>query len=263
MKNNKYFEKFLKVVPVSLAIWRAIEAYQLSKLNVEFKRPILDIGCGFGEFAGVYFERQVEVGIDIDDKDILRARQIKKYKKLVLADARKLPFKNNYFKTVISNSVLEHIPDVGNVFSEIFRVLKPGGYLIYTVPLDKLYDNLFYTSFFEMFGLSFLAKQYFNLFNKVFKHVNMFPKEKWLKLTENAGFEIVIEREIISPKATKMFDLTILPALPSQISRWLLGHRFVISIPGKIWLSNKLFGSLITENCLSGSNFLVVARKGR
>ena len=61
MRSSFYFRKFLKVAPLSLAIWRSIEAYQLAKNSINYKRPILDIGCGFGEFAGVFFNKTVDV----------------------------------------------------------------------------------------------------------------------------------------------------------------------------------------------------------
>lgn len=261
MKDNYYFNRFLKVAPLSLAVWRGIEAYQMSRLKIDYKKPILDIGCGFGEFAGIFFASKVEVGVDIEKNEILRARQVKKYHKLVLADARKLPFKAKTFNTIISNSVLEHIPKVEEVINECYRVLNKGGYFIYTVPTNKLYNNLFYTTLLENLGLKPLAHIYFRLINKVFKHVNITRKEEWLSKTKKAGFKVVYTKEMISRQATRIFDLTILPALPSQITRWLFGKRFVVNIPGRIWLCNKLFGHYITEEVKSGSNLIVVAQK--
>jgi SAM-dependent methyltransferase len=43
------------------------------------------------------------------------------------ADAERLPFDDGSFDVVISNGVIDLIPDKGAVFSEIFRVLVPGG----------------------------------------------------------------------------------------------------------------------------------------
>lgn len=261
MKSSFYFRKFLTVAPLSLAIWRGIEAYQLSKHAVKYKKPILDIGCGFGEFAGVFFDKTIEVGIDVDDKDLLRARQVKKFKKLILADARKLPFPNNSFNTIFSNSVLEHIPDVNKVIKESYRILKPGGFFIYTVPINNFYNNLYFTSLFKSLGMPFLSLYYYRFINKIFKHINIWPKEKWIKMSQKTGFKIFLAKEIISKKSTIAFDLTILPALPSQITRWIFGKRFVPYIPGRIWLFNQLFVHLIKEETESGSNLLIIAKK--
>jgi arsenite methyltransferase len=42
-------------------------------------------------------------------------------------DAERLPFEDGSFDVLISNGVIDLIPDKEAVFSEIFRVLAPGG----------------------------------------------------------------------------------------------------------------------------------------
>jgi len=46
-----------------------------------------------------------------------------------------MPFEDASFQTVISNSVLEHIPDLDAVLLETARVLKPGGMFIFASPI--------------------------------------------------------------------------------------------------------------------------------
>mgnify|MGYP001055751241 CR=1 FL=1 len=43
------------------------------------------------------------------------------------AEAERLPFANESFDVVISNGVIDLIPDKDAVFGELFRLLKPGG----------------------------------------------------------------------------------------------------------------------------------------
>jgi SAM-dependent methyltransferase len=50
-------------------------------------------------------------------------------------DVQHLTFAGNSFDVVTSNQVLEHVPDDLLAFRECHRVLKPGGALIFTVPL--------------------------------------------------------------------------------------------------------------------------------
>jgi arsenite methyltransferase len=45
----------------------------------------------------------------------------------VEAEAERLPFPDEAFDVVISNGVIDLIPDKDAVFAEIFRVLAPGG----------------------------------------------------------------------------------------------------------------------------------------
>ena len=47
----------------------------------------------------------------------------------VEGEAERLPFPDESFDVVISNGVIDLIPDKGLVFAELFRVLEPGGRL--------------------------------------------------------------------------------------------------------------------------------------
>lgn len=56
-----------------------------------------------------------------------------------------IPYKDEYFDVIICNHVLEHVEDDIKGMSELFRVLKKGGFAILQVPisykLDKTYEN--------------------------------------------------------------------------------------------------------------------------
>ncbi len=54
----------------------------------------------------------------------------------VKMDVRQMPFDDAEFDVLFCNHVLEHIDDELKATSEIFRVLKPGGWAILQVPLD-------------------------------------------------------------------------------------------------------------------------------
>ena len=51
-----------------------------------------------------------------------------------------MEFPNNYFDLITSFGVLHHIPDVSKVFSELSRVLAPGGYLLIREPIVSMGD---------------------------------------------------------------------------------------------------------------------------
>ena len=70
--------------------------------------------------------------------------QIQKNKGIpvIQADARELPFPESIFDVVVCLDVLEHIVEDKIVASEIFRVLKPGGKFLISVPEDpKLWSD--------------------------------------------------------------------------------------------------------------------------
>lgn len=52
-------------------------------------------------------------------------------------DLRQIPFESNSFDAIISEDVFEHIADYPQAFREIYRVLKPGGVHIFTVPVHE------------------------------------------------------------------------------------------------------------------------------
>jgi SAM-dependent methyltransferase len=63
----------------------------------------------------------------------------------VKADITDLPFPNESFDVIFCNHVLEHIPDDTQAMSELFRVMKKGGWGIFQIPqdlsLDKTYED--------------------------------------------------------------------------------------------------------------------------
>jgi len=52
-------------------------------------------------------------------------------------DLQDLSFPDGMFDLVITQDVLEHVDNPEKAFSEIFRVLKPGGYHIFTIPYHE------------------------------------------------------------------------------------------------------------------------------
>ena len=112
----------LKGVPAFRALLRALESrfYQ----DLELPRPILDLGCGDGHFARTTFRAPLEAGVDPWWGPLREAHQRASYGLSVQACGERLPFPDGHFGTVISNSVLEHIPEVQAVLGEAARVLR-------------------------------------------------------------------------------------------------------------------------------------------
>jgi SAM-dependent methyltransferase len=73
-------------------------------------------------------------------------------KSTYVCDLREIPVEDQRFDAVIFNQVMEHVPEPAKVLAELFRVLKPGGRMIYTAPLfyeehEQPYDFYRYTQF--------------------------------------------------------------------------------------------------------------------
>jgi SAM-dependent methyltransferase len=256
--SEKYLKEFLKVAPLSHALWRATEA--LAYEDVELVSPILDLGCGFGEFSGVAFGR-MEMGVDINGDELARALKGGKYKSVSWADARELPFGNGEFSTVISNSVLEHIENVERVLDEVHRVLRKGGKFVFTVPTTELKKNLGIYSFLKSLNSYDLAEKYFELHRRAFKHVSLKSPYWWKRKLRSSGFEVESITGTISPSLLKIHEAFLVTAFPSQLWKLLFGRRLVVTVGLRSAILPIFFGSFVKLERGSNINLFVIARK--
>lgn len=106
---------------------------------------ILDIGALNSPFTKGLKNKVTAIDILPENNDFgFSKRTLDKLKdrkniSCIIMDAQKLNLDNDTIDIVILTEVLEHIPDDRKASSEILRVLKPGGYLLLTVPnLDRV-----------------------------------------------------------------------------------------------------------------------------
>jgi arsenite methyltransferase len=97
---------------------------------------VLDVGSGAGTDSLVAAQMVGPggrvVGIDMTPEMLAKARRAAAEMgatqvEFLEADAERLPFADESFDVVISNGVIDLIPDKGAVFGEMARVLIPGG----------------------------------------------------------------------------------------------------------------------------------------
>jgi arsenite methyltransferase len=97
---------------------------------------VLDLGCGAGTDSLVAAQMVGAsgsvVGIDMTPAMLAKARRAGDELGVTNADfvdgeVESLPFPDESFDVVISNGVIDLVPDKDAVYSEIFRVLAPGG----------------------------------------------------------------------------------------------------------------------------------------
>ena len=145
--NEKYWEferkvrdgyTFKTLEPIYRRYIKWIKAILIKHRNMEnnSKISILDIGCGFGYFLKLCDEEGWETyGVDISEYAIGRARSITKAKLFVHDVEKGLPmFNEDFFDIVTMIDVLEHLYSPFKVVKEIYRILKPGGFMIITTP---------------------------------------------------------------------------------------------------------------------------------
>ncbi|MDJ0867661.1 MAG: methyltransferase domain-containing protein [Myxococcota bacterium] len=89
----------------------------------------LDIGCGSSR---IIQSRPDSVGIDIERAKLRFLRRTNPL--LVRASTYDLPIADESFDVVVHSQVIEHIPYDRKIFTEINRVLRPGGTLVIGTP---------------------------------------------------------------------------------------------------------------------------------
>lgn len=100
---------------------------------------VLDVGCGIGGPCRMLAdEYECEAtGIDLSHEYVRTATKLSKLVKLdnktnfIQGDASNLPFNDTSFDVVWTQHVQMNIPDKEKFYSEIFRMLKPGGHFLY------------------------------------------------------------------------------------------------------------------------------------
>ncbi len=119
------------------------------KRNAHYiKGTTLDFGCGSKPYVNL-FKSDKYIGLDYETEVSKKNDQLSAD---VFYDGKHIPFDDNYFDSVFSSEVIEHVFNPDEIFAEINRVLKPGGYFMFTCPFfwpehEQPYDYVRYTSF--------------------------------------------------------------------------------------------------------------------
>ena len=119
----------------------------IEKKSIHINGKLLDFGCGKKPYESMFAVDEY-IGLDIESF----GHSHLKSKIDVFYDGKTIPFMDNHFDSVFSSEVLTHIFNTKEIFSEIYRVLKPDGVFLLTVPFSWFeneipYDSVRYTSF--------------------------------------------------------------------------------------------------------------------
>lgn len=105
---------------------------------------VFNIGFGSANLEREYFQRHSHSdvswkGIDISSKSVTKAKKEFLLATFSIGNMLQLREKDNSFDYVVSLEVLEHIQPSNTMkaLKEIYRVIKPGGYFIVSVPLNE------------------------------------------------------------------------------------------------------------------------------
>lgn len=108
---------------------------QILKNRYHPGEKVLDAGCGSGRNLKWFYNAGFEIyGIDLINDDITycKSNYANQEQHFEIASLAEIPFEDDYFNHVICNAVLhfsENVAQFKRMFSELKRVLKPGGSL--------------------------------------------------------------------------------------------------------------------------------------
>lgn len=164
--------------------------YQTNRINetipeikklLKPKSKLLDIACGSGYVLSVL--PKGSYGIDINPRHVKAASANAPNAKIIEGDIKKTPFKPGFFDLILAMEIFEHIPDGNLVIDEVWRILKPHGVFLVTVPSENflwklrfLASSMYVT---EPMCNSFSKKSLLSLFGKHKFRIKKFKKFAW------------------------------------------------------------------------------------
>ncbi len=177
--------------------WTPTHSFSDDQIALHFKKQdvnvfpqnssVLDVGCGDASNYQSWMVQQVRdlKAIDISAIGIAQASKMG-------IDARvhdlseKFPFESNTFDGAICIEVLEHLYDPKFTVSEIFRVLKPGGLLVTSVP-----NNGYFRERLRAFTHAELSTSISDFSNEwKGAHIRFYNLKSFSRLFEVCGFQI-------------------------------------------------------------------------
>ncbi len=175
--------------------------YKKMKIVLEYVKggeSLIDIGCGTGEFILQLKERFDRlVGIDASLHAIeFTAGRVGKDKSILLecGELNSFHFPTDYFNVCLCLDVLEHVRNLYPLVKEIYRILRPGGEIIVTVP-----------NWFDIITTRILRRRSF--------HVHTMTPWNWMGLLKRAGFKIRFYRAVDFPLLKSDFLARKIPIL--------------------------------------------------
>lgn len=229
------------------SFWRAQEFSLIRRYKNLLEKPILDFGCGDGSFASALFSH-VDYGVDNDLEPLAVAKQYGLYDTLLVSSEVSIPLPAESVRSIVSNSVLEHLMDLESMIADFSRILVGGGRLMFTVPVPQFTEQLT-----KYFGHRESLR-----INEESCHRNLLNPDAWRNLLVRHGFCVDFMRHYQPDRFTywyRMFRL--------------LGPRglgfFFPGITDMVWgrwgrILVEMVRSSIMES-ESGGNILVICSK--
>ncbi len=195
---------------------------------------VIDLGSGAGNDAFVarkmVGEKGKVIGIDFTDEMISRARENAEKLKFTNVEFRSgdiedMPVTSNAADVIISNCVLNLVPNKHKVFSEIYRVLKPGGHFSIS---DIVLEGELPAKWREVAELyagcvsgAIQKNEYLNIIKEAGFNYIFLQKDKPISIPDDILANYLTAEEIAAYKAskTKITSITVYGEKPAKDDR--------------------------------------------
>jgi demethylmenaquinone methyltransferase/2-methoxy-6-polyprenyl-1,4-benzoquinol methylase len=177
---------------------------------------VLDVATGTGKMASILAKRpgvKHVVGLDFTTAMLIRAKaRLAKQKRnstidLIQGDAQNLPFPDATFDSVTITFALRNVTDITRTFSEMTRVVRPGGRVIFlelTRPSQGLFKRLYYFYLQHIAPLlGSLISRKREAYNYLPDSIMEFPTPQEIKaIMEKAGLKGIVIQSLLGGAAT-------------------------------------------------------------
>jgi SAM-dependent methyltransferase len=192
----------------SLALWRGWELAAYRRIGWSLPQPVLDVGCGDGQFFRlVWPEIRDVVGVDQDPAVAALGQASGVYQTVVQNAAHALPFRPESFASCFANCSLEHMDHLSQVLSDIARVLRPGAPFLLSVVTDKFLEWSALSTLVRAVGEADRAEMLLREFEEFHHLRSPFPPEAWQERLHGAGFECLVHIPILPELSSRVFLL--------------------------------------------------------
>lgn len=130
--NEIFFGEYAKMPRSQMGLPAAGEWKQLRRLFPPLSgKTVLDLGCGYGWHCQYSAENGAAavLGIDVSEKMLQEAQRSHAHEKITyrLCGIEEYEYPESTWDIVLSNLALHYIADIGKVFQNVYKTLKPGG----------------------------------------------------------------------------------------------------------------------------------------
>lgn len=178
---------------ISHCLFRTVELLCLG--NVKIKGLTLDAGCGdgtaMGVFRNIFKVSSAFIGVDVSTGVLSIAKSQGVYEDLICADITHLPFRDGAFQTILSISVLEHIPGYSMAISEFKRVASSGTEIgISVVNAQTFSENFIIPKILKILKLRQRYSEYVQNHIRQNVHVVLNYTNDWIKALSDCSMKL-------------------------------------------------------------------------